>query len=341
MKRLRVGLVFLALSFAPLAAEEPEAPPPAKGEAEDELELELVVDPAADDDDDLLDPDLDGDAGPAVPEPPLEEKTRIDDEAVSIGREADRYGDELRELSRLLRDRQTEAEARRRLEERLADAERQLAGLRTQVEGLERRLARDEPGRRRTRASYGTPLDFDRLPRRGRRRVRPQSGDEQFAWWQKLILKGLDGLHAGLKKLAEKRANALKARADALALATDPRYRPYADAAVRDAVGDSRFAQPIYDRRLDDLSLRPVPARAAPVPRRTTGRPARAVRETGPTGPVVLLPRRRGPNGRLVPVVDLPLGGPFVVPSLSPADSPGFLDEPNAPGSGAVTSPIR
>ncbi len=273
------------------------------------------------DDDDLLDPDL---GAPSkrqvgrsnVPVPPVAEKMRIDDEAFAIGRSADQVADELKDLVRQFRadPRAANLETIRRLKE----ADNRLASLRTRLDVLEADLEKREGrtrARRRQRGTYGTALD---LNRRARNSQSHRAGEQQFDWWHGLARKALGGLPKGLKLLGEKRVNALKSRADALAMSTERRFRGYANASVREVVESSRLGQPVFDRRLNDLFLGGNDQARTPINSASDRR--RAARK-GPVvnfdtrEPVILLPRVRDPvTGRTRVVVDLPLGGPFTPP---------------------------
>ena len=104
--------------------------------------------------------------------------------------------------------------------------------------------------------TYGTPLSTSRPAAPAPSDA--EAGEDQFAWWQRLLLDGLDGSSQGLQQLRENRANSLKARADALTLSTDPAYRSYVNDSIRHSVDRTSFvssSSSSYDSRLDDLIL--------------------------------------------------------------------------------------
>ena len=125
------------------------------------------------------------------------------------------------------------------------------------------------------------------------------------------------GVNEGLKLLAEKRANGLKAEGDSIALGTEPRYRAYVDAEVRRVVGASALGSNLrkggVDPRLSDLSLGNGSNAPAPAPEPDKLRSYQGAAETSlPKGPMpkrYLLEVKRDPvTGVERPVVALPLG---------------------------------
>lgn len=321
---LRIGLTFgmgiVLLCFqAPVWAQDGDAPVP-----EDDAPIRPTLQSSGlDDDDDLLDPDLDID-GPAPAAttsklviPPHDIKIRIDDESAAIAQSADAAADEMAELARALEQDRDEANAE--IQRRTQAARTKMAGLETKIGELEDALEKKEKRTRaknRKRGTYGTPIEFKSIPRRRDGSYRnvgktKRPGERQFKWWQRLTLKSTNGLHRRLKGLNVSRANELKARADAIAMGIGQKYREYANYAIDEAVGSSRFAHPVrFDNRLKDLILPGNNTNTSKQPKPT----AIAVNYERGDEPLVLLPRVRGPDGRVRVIVDRPLGGPFTAP---------------------------
>lgn len=93
----------------------------------------------------------------------------------------------------------------------------------------------------------------------------PSAGtpEGRMSWWQKLLLKSLEGVAEGVKGLSERRANELKRREEKLRREY-PEYRAYVEAETRSRIERTAFAKyggaanGAYDRRLDDLILGPA-----------------------------------------------------------------------------------
>ncbi|MGE0713095.1 MAG: hypothetical protein AB7N76_35250 [Planctomycetota bacterium] len=298
----------------------------------------------SEEDDDLLDGALDagkaksaavpGSAAPGtaaaqtakIEEPPAQLKAKIDARVAELAARSDATGDELfEELTRM-------GASSGEVERRLKEAQERNKSLSKQIEELNRRLSQGDEAR--VGSGYGTRVEVaptgnspladyrvrssirDGLDERfdPNRPLPPDPrGQEQLKWWQRLLVTLAEGISEGLKTLAEARTNSLKAEADALALSTDARYRPYVDASVRRAVSSStlgRNASRTRDSRLDDLDFR-KPAAATPV-KPTQPAAARYDNTQIPDNASVkveLLPRVRDPiTGREKPVVNLTLG---------------------------------
>ena len=144
--------------------------------------------------------------------------------------------------------------------------------------------------------SYGSPLSARRTYDPSGATGMGGDGSGQARWWEKLLATLVEGVAGGLKGyVATTRMNELKARADRLALRAGIENRPYVDARVRQAVGNSGLSQMGYDKRLDDLLLGgnrsggPLRAEPAPTPVTDVGL------SRGPSKPVPRLPRVRDP----------------------------------------------
>lgn len=153
----------------------------------------------------------------------------------------------------------------------------------------------------------------------------PEAGtpDSRMSWWQKLVVKALEGVADGLKGLSERRANELKARNERIRR-DYPAYRSYVDVEARRSIERSAFARAGagYDRRLDDLILGPargtsgssgsttaVRASDLPTPAASTDLRSSVSR------PVARLPRvRDAVTGEERIVIDMPLGVDAVRP---------------------------
>ena len=325
LSRLTLALVLGALaSVTPVHAEDGPGSKPASG---DDLSDLLS-----------LDETLATNAGPAPAAQaaqgiPPEVKAEIDRQAAALRADADAMERELYdELPTQLETDPAAADAE--IVRRMAEADGRLNNLEAKIDQLSEAMANgsspaSQPGARvNGPRGYGDPIRVGEAPRAGRsplpdhrgrgpRRGQDPRGEEQFAWWQKLVLAMMDGIQGGLEQLAEKRANALKGEADALALGTDPRYRGYADAAVRRELGDSNLALRAGmggDPRLNDLFLAPSssPSAGPVVAGPSALAPSRIDDPSlfaGPSTPVTLLPRVRDPvTGRERIVIDYPLG---------------------------------
>lgn len=269
-----------------------------------------------DDIDDLLDPELGEVVDPTTSpkadpfgEPPAAVKAAIDARARAIGEQGAQLQAELTELTRLGRQDRSRYEAE--LGRRIADADGRLNNLQAQVE----QLSGNADARARTRVrGYGDPLSLD-----GSGRGAGRQDSDQYKWWDKTLHTTTDGVDRSLQALVERRANALKAEADAVALGVDPKYRSYADGATRRELerslgASTGQAQAPSDNRLNDLLL---PGRTSnPIPVASGGNTGQAAarfdeanytRRPGFT--VKLLPRVKDPvTGKERVMIDYPLG---------------------------------
>jgi hypothetical protein len=296
-------------------------------------------------DDDLLDEDLDGDidAGsgdaknqlpPGMVVPPADEKARIDARVAELAARSDAIGDEL--FEELVQMENSNAE----VERRVVEAKQRHKSLTAKIDKLTEEVKSGGKAKKEPRPGYGqavaiVPQGNSPLARyrdnRGMRSFDPRGydpnrplppdprGQQQLKWWQQLLITLAQGIMDTLKDLAEARTNSLKAESDALSLSTDAKYRPYVNASVRRAVGNSslgRNAARRSDPRLNDLNFRRTPTvakktntrRVQPTRRYTTNNSNSATFKPGPVK-VELLPRVRDPiTGREKPIVNLPLG---------------------------------
>lgn len=150
----------------------------------------------------------------------------------------------------------------------------------------------------------------------------PSSGtpESRMSWWQKLLLKSMEGVAEGVKGLSERRANELKRREEKLRKEY-PEHRAYVEAETRARIERSAFARhgggTNYDKRLDDLILGPARSGATGGSSTSSGSTASGgttagntdFRTSGLNRPVARLPRLRDPvtNEERI-VIDMPLG---------------------------------
>lgn len=158
---------------------------------------------------------------------------------------------------------------------------------------------------------------------------RPAEGtpESRMSWWQKLLLSAIEGAAEGVKGLAERRANELRARSEKIRREY-PNYRAWVDVETRRAIERSAFARagsssPTYDRRLEGLILGPAGSgsSSSSTASTSTGRVdlstagAGADLRSNSTRPVARLPRVRDPvTGEERIVIDMPLGVDAVRP---------------------------
>jgi hypothetical protein len=241
---------------------------------------------------------LESTVAPQIKEPPPQTKAAIDREIEAIGERAETYAEERSRLDTLARtdpdraetevraaisesdrefDRIFDAASREGAADEVDEVSRAIGGDGRPASGTTGRTTSgsvwDSPEMRANRdrylgsssSSYGDP--YGMYSRNGYEPIGyPSAGtpDSRMSWWQKLLLKSLEGVAEGVKGLSERRANELKRREEKLR-AEYPAYREYVAAETRSRIERSAFAKygssgggGVYDRRLDDLILGPA-----------------------------------------------------------------------------------